>query len=75
MHNALREYLEIRQANQLGLPVAQVKTVNRLERNADEGEPFEVETAGDRLEVTVTQNGWTFYGSVRPDGSINWRGI
>jgi hypothetical protein len=74
LNEAIAEYHAVRKANALGLTVAQVRTLDALERN---GAELEVENTPTGLYVDIAEYGperWAWFGVlVHPDGSLDYR--
>ena len=87
MQKAIQDYYDTKTANQVGITVEQVKTLNRLESEHEAWDDllqreneFKVEIPqrkcdefyGDVLVETFFQ-GFFYRGWVKPDGSIRWQ--
>jgi hypothetical protein len=71
LDKAIENYLAVRTAGALGLTAEQVKTINYIERDADER--IEVSLQGDRPLVEWVEDGWFFYAYVNADGTLDTR--
>jgi hypothetical protein len=73
LQTAIREYHEIREANAANIPLEQFKAVSTLLNRRDADTDYSVARAGDILTVEMSYDGFLFFGSVAPDGTVTWR--